>query len=307
MFLIALSGGVAQAQSCTAEVTDGDFGTVDGLVGGAVNTTATLSFSCTGLVPLVPVTLCPNIASGSGGGDGSGGRRLAGPGAPLAFQIYRDAARTQPWGSTSFLIFGDVPTITATPGLNGKITATRTLYARATVPTGATPGSYASAFSSQNFFWGLNLLTCGGVTVGFAIPPPTFTFRAEISPACTVSATSLDFGAVGLLNSPVTAQNAVNVRCTSGTAYTLGLGPGLNGGGPTARRLAKGAERITYGIYKDSGFAQPWGEASQGASAIWSGTGSGVVQSYTGYGRAPAQATPTPGSYADTVVATITY
>ncbi|WP_293378051.1 spore coat U domain-containing protein [Phenylobacterium sp. SCN 70-31] len=305
--LAILGGGAAWAQSCTVEVSDGDFGTVNGLAGGTVNTTATLSFACTGLTPVVPVTLCPNIGPGSGGDDGSGGRRLTGPGAPLAFQIYQDAARSQPWGSSSLLAFGEVPTITLIPGLSGRVNTTRTLYGRVTVPATTQPGAYASTFANQNFFWGLNLLTCAGITIGTAIPPPAFTFRVDVAPSCTVSATLLDFGPVGLLSAPVSAQNTVSVRCTPGTPYSVGLGPGLNGSGPTARRLAKGAERVTYGIYKDAAATQPWGEAAQGASAVWSGTGSGATQTYTGYGRAPAQTTPSPGEYVDTVVATITY
>ncbi|WZB69364.1 spore coat protein U domain-containing protein [Achromobacter xylosoxidans] len=37
------------------------------------------------------------------------------------------------------------------------------------------------------------------------------------------------------------------------------------------------------------------------------GLGSGTVQNHTVYGRVPAQTTPRPGSYSDTVTATITF
>jgi spore coat protein U-like protein len=71
--------------------------------------------------------------------------------------------------------------------------------------------------------------------------------------------------------------------------------------------MAKGAERVTYGLYKDVAFSQAWGDVSQGPSWVQSGVGTGAQQSYTAYGRVPAQTTPSPGLYADTVVATVTY
>ena len=37
------------------------------------------------------------------------------------------------------------------------------------------------------------------------------------------------------------------------------------------------------------------------------GTGTGLAQSATVYGRIPPQATPSPGTYNDTIVVTLTY
>jgi spore coat protein U-like protein len=56
---------------------------------------------------------------------------------------------------------------------------------------------------------------------------------------------------------------------------------------------------------QDSGRATPWGD-SVGVNTM-AATGSGLVQSFTVYGRVPAQNTPSPGSYSDTVVLTISY
>ena len=41
--------------------------------------------------------------------------------------------------------------------------------------------------------------------------------------------------------------------------------------------------------------------------AIVGATGSGVSQSFTVYGRVPAQSTPAAGSYTDTIKVTVTY
>lgn len=310
--LALLSGGAPRsavaAASCSASVTSPSFGSVDVLAGGTVDTTATLSFSCSGMLVGVPVTLCPNIDGGSGGGDGAGGRLLTGSaGGTLAFQIYQDAARTVPWGSTSFLAFGSTPTIIVIPNLAGNASTTRTLYARVTASSSAPPGTYTSSFAAQNFFWGLSLLSCAGITVGTTIQPATFTFQAVVAANCGLTLGSLGFGTVGLLDHALTAQNAMSVRCTATTPWSLGLGLGLYGASPGARQMGNGAARVTYALYQDTDRTILWGEASGGPSAVLGGTGTGDYQSRPAYGRVPVQSTPAPNTYSDTVVATLTY
>jgi spore coat protein U-like protein len=41
--------------------------------------------------------------------------------------------------------------------------------------------------------------------------------------------------------------------------------------------------------------------------ALVSATGNGADQTFTIYGRVPAQTTPAPGTYTDTVTVTVTY
>jgi len=62
---------------------------------------------------------------------------------------------------------------------------------------------------------------------------------------------------------------------------------------------------VTYGIYSDIARATAWGSL---AGATIAGTGTGLTQSLTMYGRVPPQSpTPPPGNYSDTLIATITY
>lgn len=300
--LLAAPGRAAAASGCTAAVTSGSFGNVDVLAGGSTTTTATLSFSCTGMVPGVPVSLCPNLDAGSGGTDGSGGRYLANGTSTLAFQIYQDNGYSQSWGSATLLVFGAVPTITITPDASGKASTTATLYAKVTASSTAPPGTYTSSFANQGFWYGLNLLTCAGVTVGATVTPATFTFAANVQSNCNVSATDMGFGSVGLLTSSVLANNQFTVTCTNGTAWSVGLDNGKYGSGPAARQMAQGGARVTYGIYTDTGRTAAWG-----ATGGPSGTGTGLTQTFKGYGKVPAQTTPASGPYSDQIVATITY
>jgi spore coat protein U-like protein len=296
------------AAGCSVTVNSASFGALDVLAGGTVDAQALLTFTCSGMVPVVPVTLCPNLDGGSGGGDGLGGRLLTGtPGGTLAFQIYQDASRTVPWGSTSFLAFGATPTITVVPNLAGAASTTRFLYARVTVAPTTPPGAYASTFASQNFFWGLNLLSCAGLTVGTTATPAAFTFSASVAANCGLTVSALGFGTVGLLDHAIVAQNTMDVRCTATTPWSLGLNNGLNGASPTTRKMANGAARVSYMLYQDSGRTTVWGDLAAGASYVLGGTGTGAVQSRPAYGRVPVQTTPAPNTYNDTVIATVTY
>ena len=308
LVLTLVPGRAAAAVSCAVTVTDGSFGPVAVLSGGSVNTTATLTFSCTGLAAAAPISLCPNLDGGSGGGDGLGGRLLTGSaGGTLGFQVYQDSGRTIPWGSAALPILGTAPTITGVADLAGKVTVTRTLYGKVTASSTAPPGAYLSTFAAEPFVWVQNLASCAGITGGGSAIPAAFNFAASVLADCSLTATAMNFGSVGLLTAAVAATNQVQVRCTSTTPYNLGLGNGLTGASPATRKMTQGAAAITYGIYKDPAHALAWGDISLGLSAVQSATGSGATQTFTAYGLAPVQATPAPAAYADTVVATLTY
>ncbi|CAN5291229.1 spore coat protein U domain-containing protein [soil metagenome] len=297
------------AASCGVTIGAGNFGlTISPLTAGVVDTTASLNFSCSGLTPGIPISLCPNLDSGSAGGDGAGGRLLkTSGGVSLPFQIYQDSGRTQTWGSAALLVFGATPTITATPGAGGTINVTRQLYGRIWTTATTAPGTYSTDFIGQNFVWGLNLLSCAGITIGFAASPATFTFSATLVPDCQATSSSVEFGGVGVLTANKDGQGGLGVTCTTGTTYSVGLDNGLTGTAPTARKMKKGAETVTYGLYKNSARDQPWGDLAAGAGLVAGGTGTGTSQPFAVYGRAPPQSTPSPGAYADTVVATVTY
>ncbi len=107
LLLASLSWAPQQARaatSCTASTTPLAFGTVTG--NAAVNSTATVSITCTtlGLVALaqVRVRMCLNIGAGVNGGGQTDPRRMTNASADvMQFQIYRDPARSQIWGDST--------------------------------------------------------------------------------------------------------------------------------------------------------------------------------------------------------------
>jgi spore coat protein U-like protein len=87
-------------------------------------------------------------------------------------------------------------------------------------------------------------------------------------------------------------------------------GEALDGGqtgatDPTQRKMSQGSEQVTYGLYRDAAHMLPWGSTA-GTNTV-SGAGNATVQNLAVYGRIPAQTTPSPGLYVDTVVVTVTY
>jgi spore coat protein U-like protein len=136
----------------------------------------------------------------------------------------------------------------------------------------------------------------------------TFQVKLTIQSQCTiVSVSALDFGTNGVINANIDQGNTLNVQCTNTTPYNIGLNAGANGG-TIATRLMKGGpsnETIAYSLYSNPARTTVWGETI-GTDTV-TGTGNGASQPYPIYGRVPAQTTPAPGNYTDTITVTVTY
>ncbi len=114
-----------------------------------------------------------------------------------------------------------------------------------------------------------------------------FQARISISTSCTVSATSLDFGPVGIINGGETATSAVNVNCSSGTLFDLSFDPVLT---VTAYNgtMVNGPEDVAY-------------SAALSLTGGTGGAGSGLGGSFnlTIDGLLPVQVSPPSGIYTD--------
>lgn len=310
--LLVLMGCVApsaaQAQTCTFTVTDINFGIVDPL-GGNVNTMGTITGSCTG-IPLLPIKICPNIGSGSGGADAS--TRYMTQGAnTLAYNLYVSSGGGggNVWGSNLWPYTPRPPRLDVTLNALGTGTLPATII-HARVPsgqTGAVAGPYSSTFSGGhvafNYVYGSGG-TCNTPLFGAQTHRPVFNVLAVVQGACTVNAADLNFGTAGLLDANIDASSNVTVKCPISTPYTVALGPGSAGSGAAARTMVLGGNVVSYDIYRDAGRTLKWGNT---VGTTVAGTGTGADQTIPAYGRVPVQDTPTAGAYADTVVVTVTY
>jgi spore coat protein U-like protein len=135
----------------------------------------------------------------------------------------------------------------------------------------------------------------------------TFTVQVTIVATCTInSASTLNFGSQGVFTANVDQSSTIQVQCTNTTPYNIGLDAGVGSGATVAvRKMTSGGATVNYTLYSDSGHTTVWG-TTIGTNTV-AATGNGAAQSYTVYGRIPAQTTPAPGTYADTVTVTVTY
>lgn len=128
---------------------------------------------------------------------------------------------------------------------------------------------------------------------------------ASVSSVCSVDATPLAFGEVAT-SGTTDGTSTVNVTCTGGGAYTVGLGNGLHNV-VAQRNLQSGANLLAYELFKEVGHTNRWGDA--GAELV-SGTGNDAEQSLTVYGQIAAGQTLVSGNgtpYTDTILVTLTY
>jgi len=135
----------------------------------------------------------------------------------------------------------------------------------------------------------------------------SFQVQLTIQAECLInSASTLNFGTLGVLSANVDQTSTIQVQCTNTTPYTIGLDAGTGAGATVAtRKLTGGAATVNYSLYSNAGRTTVWG-TTIGSNTVAS-TGTGAAQSFTVYGRIPAQTTPAPATYTDTITVTVTY
>jgi spore coat protein U-like protein len=153
----------------------------------------------------------------------------------------------------------------------------------------------------------VGLALTGGVAYA-ATTQSTFGVDVTIVAQCLInSASTLSFGgSQGVLIANVDQTSTIIVQCTDTTTYDIGLDEGTGTGASVAtRKLTGSGGTINYRLYSNAGRTTVWGKTV--STDTVSATGNGAAQSYTVYGRIPAQTTPAPATYSDTITITVTY
>jgi spore coat protein U-like protein len=133
----------------------------------------------------------------------------------------------------------------------------------------------------------------------------TFSVTATVQATCLISANPLAFGTyTGVL---INATTTLQVTCTNTTPYNVGLNAGTATGATVTTRKMTGPASATlnYALFQDSSRTINWGQ-TVGTDTV-TGTGNGSAQTLTVYGQLSANQYPAPGSYSDTITATVTY
>lgn len=149
-------------------------------------------------------------------------------------------------------------------------------------------------------------LTLIGGSAHAATNSTTFQVSAQVQATCDISASALNFGTY---TGAATSNNStLTVQCTNSTEYTVALDKGVNGAAVGTREMkdSSSGDTLNYQLYTDNTYTTVWGDGTS-SSGTQSGTGDGSNQTLTVYGKLPAGQFKTPGTYSDTITATITY
>lgn len=297
-----------------------DFGSVNPLTMTDKSISGTLAVNCTsndasllGLfsVSSDAVALDFSIDNGSAGSTGST-RLLSSGSNNMPAQLYQDPAHTKIWGGTG----SDWPgnPFQPTPfNFTASYSTTFPIYARLVVPASVKAGSYQASFNAsvegKYSRCTLAALSLCVVRTPTTIPKKTFDsfiVKAQVIDACRIdSATDMDFGSVsGLLGTPHTATSTIQVTCTNGTSYNIGLDNGSHYGSGSRRMTDGSGHYVNYTLYQDPGHNQKWTSTN---TVPGTGNGTASHDGFTVYGVVPAQGAKTSGTYSDTVQVKITY
>lgn len=127
--------------------------------------------------------------------------------------------------------------------------------------------------------------------------------------ACTISATSVNFGSYNVFNgSPTDSTGTVTYRC-NGSAHniTIGLTQGA-GASFNQRQMQKGSESLTYNLFVDASRTNIWGDGTGGTSVYSiANPPNNTNVNLTVYGRVTAGQDVSAGSFSDTVTAVINF
>jgi spore coat protein U-like protein len=280
--LLACTAEMASAANCAVSSSNIQFGTYSGAT---IDVTGTLNVNCSsGAVYNI------GMDAGSGIGATVNNRSMTGPGgsgtSSLGYQLYSNASYTVVWGNTV-----GTNTVSGTGTGNSQ---NITYYAQLPINEYAPAGNYTDS--------NVNVYVTGST---FNTVTSHFNVQATVAKACNIGATSMAFGVYS--GTQINSTSTISVACTSSTTYNVGLNAGTATGATVTNRsmTGTGSSILAYSLFRDSAHTLNWGN-TVGTDTV-SGTGSGSVQSLTVYGQIAAGLSANPGSYTDTITATITY
>ena len=132
---------------------------------------------------------------------------------------------------------------------------------------------------------------------------------AQLTPSCTISATSVNFGNYNVFNgSAVDSTGTITYTCNSAASnVTISLSTGASSS-YRPRAMSKGAEALNYNLFRDAARTSIWGDGTNG-TAVYSRNNppNNNPVNVTVYGQIPAGQDVSAGTFSDTISATINF
>lgn len=285
MLLLAICTGRLAAQgSCKISNTQAVF--FQNYSSATVQTTGLVQFKCTS-----GTAYAIGLSAGTTPGATVTNRLLlrTSDGATLGYQLFNNASYTTNWGNSAATNW--------VTGVGSGNDQSATIYAQI-------PGAEAffSSASGTNFGDTITVTISGNFTTDTRTVQVTL---QQVSPGCGIGANPLNFG--NYSGAVLSATTVLQVACTGGTSYNVGLNAGTGAGATVTSREMTGpaGALLHYNMFSNSSYSVNWGN-TVGSDTV-AGTGNNAIQNLTVYGQIPAGQSVAVGNYADTIVATLTY
>ncbi|MFV9669935.1 spore coat protein U domain-containing protein [Pantoea sp. Ep11b] len=213
-------------------------------------------------------------------------------------------------GGTPF-VYGS-QTLINLAGLLGSLNFAIPVYLRTVPGQVVAAGTYQVTLNMAVTYRICTSIAIGGLCLseqnGSGVIPINLT--AILTNDCTtITSPNISFGSAPLVGSFSAVTQTINVLCSKGSTYTVGLSNGSYPVG-SVRNMASGANRLSYEIYKGSS-SNRWGSAG---TERWSSTISsavsadGLTRGYNYTARIlTSQSTPPAGNYSDSVVVDLSF
>ncbi|MFK0087942.1 spore coat protein U domain-containing protein [Pseudomonas sp. NPDC090755] len=194
--------------------------------------------------------------------------------------------------------------------LNGTTPKTVPIYLKTQIGSTVAAGLYQETFSVE---WDINY--CYGIGVGNLClgrqvlkQSTSLTVSLTVTNDCQITSPNISFGSAPVVGGFSTVNSNVNIACTKGSNYTVGLDDGQNGAGGRRRMKSAANNYLAYDIFKSAGNLR-WGKLSSERRAssdadINPGAGTGSGSQVFNYNARvyTDQATPPAGTYLDSVI-----
>jgi spore coat protein U-like protein len=312
LLLGLLQAGPAIAACSVVTTAPASFGSISSMTvrtAAQTSSTANAGLSCTSALISLLVSSDHFYATVTSAQSG-----MVGPtGDVIGYTLYGNNSSSYPITRGTQFDFGGSGGIAQALGLiAGPGTKTVPLYLSSITGSNVAAGLYTETL---NIAWNWNYCSgigIGGVCLGRDIgnAVATLTVSMIVTNDCQITAPNISFGSAPVISgfTAVTGQT-INIACTKGSAYTVGLSDGqnpLSAGG--RRRMISGSNYLAYDIFKSAGTTR-WGSvgAARRASStaeVNPGNGLGTGSQVFNYNAKiySDQTTPPAGTYLDNIV-----
>jgi len=312
LLMALLSPGAVQALCSVVSTSPASFGTLSSILVRTTSQSASSTnagLACTGSLATLMASndhFYATITSSQSG--------LLGPtGDVIGYTIYGDNSTNYPINRGVQFDFARNSIVDAL-GLLGSPTVAKAIpvYLGSITGSNVAAGIYTETLSiawSWNYCAGIGALgVCLGRDIGSGVA--SLTVNLTVANDCVITAPNISFGSAPVISAFATVSGqTINLACTKGSAYTVGLDDGQHAvsvGG--RRRMISGSNYLAYDIFKSAGTTR-WGSvgAARRASSdaeVNPGNGLGTGSQVFNYNARiyTDQATPPAGTYIDNVV-----